>query len=210
VCYPGAASGTPNNSGQLDILITSKGNPTLYKSGELHFVTPDCTNAIIEVKSKIANGKNLCNVITKLSSEIKAIRSNANAINSCWAGLFIYDSGQLTDRNVLKTLQRVTNGNPNGVINCIAIGEDKFVRYWEHSHSKNTLGQEPIWHSYKLVELSHAYFVSNLVSHLSPNFNDISSAAWFPVAGSKEIYGSLYAKLAGNEILPIPHDLQVV
>ena len=120
---------------------------------------------------------------------------------SCWAGLFIYDAGQLTDRNVLEMLQNVTNGDPMGVINCVAIGENKFVRFWKHGHSTSKLGKDPAWHSYDLKNLSHAYFVSNLISHISPNFDDISSEAWFPVTGSKEIHRSLYAKLAGNETI---------
>lgn len=200
VCSPGEANGIQNNSGQLDILITSKENPTLYKSGELHFVTPDCANAIIEVKTKIANGQKLREVLTTLSNDIKLIRSNAGNASTCWAGLFIYSVGQLTDRNILEELQRVTNVDPLGVINCVAIGENKFVRYWERGHSSSNLGQDPIWHSYELHGLSHAYFVSNLISHLSPNLNDSSSEAWFPVSGSKEVHRSLYAKLAENEV----------
>ncbi|MEN8258710.1 MAG: DUF6602 domain-containing protein [Thermodesulfobacteriota bacterium] len=198
VCYPGVANGNQNNSGQLDILITSKMNPTLYKSGELHFVTPDCANAIIEVKTKVSNGEKLREVLSKLSNDIESIRNNSDNSTSCWAGLFIYNTGQLTDRNVLEMLQSVTNGDRMRVINCVAIGENKFVRFWEHGHSTSNLGQDPIWHSYDLRDLSHAYFVSNLISHLSPNFDDISSEAWFPVTGSKEIHRSLYAKLADN------------
>jgi len=48
VCYPNIEEGGANSS-QIDILITSKDFPTLYKSGELHFVTPECVNAIVEV-----------------------------------------------------------------------------------------------------------------------------------------------------------------
>lgn len=38
VCYPAER----DSSGQLDILITSKYQPTLYRDGELMFVTPSC------------------------------------------------------------------------------------------------------------------------------------------------------------------------
>jgi hypothetical protein len=204
VCYPGVADGNQNSSGQLDILITSKVNPTLYKSGELHFVTPDCANAIIEVKTKITNGEKLREVLTKLSNDIKSIRNNSENSLACWAGLFIYNIDRLTDGKVLEMLQSVTNGDPMGVVNCIAIGASKFVRFWEHGHSTSSLGNDPIWHSYNLKNLSHAYFVSNLISHLSPSFDDISTEAWFPVTGTKEIYRSLYAKLADNETLEFP------
>jgi hypothetical protein len=204
VCYPGVANDNQNNSGQLDILITSKANPTLYKSGELHFVTPNCANAIIEVKTEITNGEKLRVTLTKLSNDIKSIRNNSENSPSCWAGLFIYNTGRLTDRKVLEMLQSVTNGDPMGVINCVAIGRSKFVRFWEHGHSTSNLGQDPIWHSYNLKTLSHAYFISNLISHLSPDFDDLSTDAWFPITGTKEIHRSLYAKLDGKEALEFP------
>jgi hypothetical protein len=200
VCYPGIINGDETNSGQLDILITSKVNPTLYKSGELHFVTPDCANAIIEVKSRMTNGQQLDGVITKLSNDIKAIRSNSANGPSCWAGLFIYNEVGLTDTNVLQALQRTASKDPLRAINCVAIGVNKFVRFWENGNSTSQLGNDPIWHSYGLDGLSHAYFVSNLVSHLSPTFDDTSSEAWFPISGSKEVHRLRYAKLASEEV----------
>jgi len=195
VCYPGAAN-VRDNSGQLDILITSKANPTLYKSSDLHFVTPDCANAIIEVKTSVSNGQNLHDVLQKLSDNIKLISSNSETPLKCWAGLFIYNEGRLTDRSVLEKLQEVTSQDSERAINCISIGEGKFIRYWENGHSESGLNREPTWHSYNINDLSHAYFVSNLVSHLSPNFDEVATEAWFPIEGSKEVYKLLYGKLA--------------
>lgn len=193
VCYPSSSA----NSTQIDILVTSKMNPTLYKSGELHFVTPDCANAIIEVKTKLTNGDSLTSVIRGLSEQIRLIRiSNPD----CWAGLFIYETGRLTDENVLDTLQTVTASDPLGVINCVAIGEDKFVRYWESGHSQSQLPQESVWHAYVLTGLSQPYFISNLISHLSPNLTGDNAEAWFPIAGSKEVHKTKYAMLAGTGV----------
>lgn len=202
VCYPGETNGEQNNSGQIDILITSKANPTLYKSGELHFVTPDCANAIVEVKSRVANGSTLRGVLQKLSDDIKAIRTYSDNPNSAWAGLFIYNSGNLRDDQVLEMLQEITNDDPLAVINCVSIGESVFLRFWETGHETSNIGVDPVWHSYNLNSLSQAYFVSNLVSHLSPNLNDTLSQAWFPVEGSKEIHRSRYAKLAQRVSVP--------
>jgi len=199
VCYPGETNGEQNNSGQIDILITLKANPTLYKSGELHFVTPDCANAIIEVKSQVANGERLRDVLKKLSDEIKSIRTYSGDPNNSWAGLFIYNSGNLKDEKVLEMLQEITNDDPLGVVNCVSIGESVFIRYWESGHASSNIGEDPVWHSYNLNNLSQAYFVSNLVSHLSPNIDDALSQAWFPVEGSKEIHRSRYAKLVQRE-----------
>jgi len=70
VCYPEIQS----SSGQLDILITSTHYPTLYKQGNLHFVTADAARAIIEVKTKISRDKKLNEVVEKLCSQIEKIR----------------------------------------------------------------------------------------------------------------------------------------
>lgn len=199
VCYPGEANGDQSNSGQIDILITSKANPTLFKSGELHIVTPDCASAIVEVKSRVANGESLRSVLLKLSNDIKSIRTHSGNPNNAWAGLFIYNSGSLRDNQVLEMLQEITNDDPLGVINCVSIGESVFIRYWENGHASSNLGEDPVWHSYNLNNLSHAYFVSNLVSHLSPNIDDTLSQAWFPVEGSKEVHRSRYAMLEQRE-----------
>jgi len=195
VCYPGETNGEQNNSGQIDILITSKANPTLYKSGELHFVTPDCANAIVEVKTRVTNGAVLRSVLQKLSDDIKSIRTYSGNPNNVWAGLFIYNSGKLQDDQVLEMLQEITNDDPLAVVNCVSIGESIFLRYWESGHASSNLGEDPVWHSYNLNSLSQAYFISNLISHLSPNLDDSLSQAWFPVHGSKEIHRSRFAKL---------------
>lgn len=193
ICYPSSS----DNSTQIDILVTSKMNPTLYKSGELHFVTPDCANAIVEVKTKLTNGDSLTGVIRGLSEQVRRIRtSNTN----CWAGLFIYEAGRLTDENVLEALQTVVNNDPLGAINCVAIGENKFVRYWATGHSQSQLPQEPVWHAYELNSLSQPYFISNLISHLSPSFTEDHAEAWFPISESKEIHKTKYATLTGNEV----------
>lgn len=195
VCLPNRINGEGSNSGQIDILITSKNNPTLYKSGELVFVTPDCVDAIVEVKSKVSNGSNLRYVLKKLSDDIKCVRENSGNTDRAWAGLFIYNADALRDEHVLEMLQEITENNPLGVINSVSIGESVFLRFWETGNPTNNENTSPVWHSYNIQNLSHAYFVSNLVSHLSPNFNNEVAQAWFPIEGTKELYRSRYAKL---------------
>jgi hypothetical protein len=170
-------------------------HPTLYKSGELHFVTPDCANAIIEVKTKLTNGAALESVLEKLSVQIEMVR----AVNpECWAGLFIYEEDRLSERDVLNSLQRITLNNPKKAINCVAIGANKFIRYWENGHSTSGLERAPVWHGYELIDLSQPYFISNLVSHLSPGFSDSIAEAWFPIAETKEVNRTSYALLSEN------------
>lgn len=198
VCYPNSES-TMKNSGQIDILITSKFNPTLYKSGELHFVTPECTNAIVEVKTELSNGENIKKVLLKLSKEVKTIRENSNE-QRCWAGLFVYNQGNIKEDEVLKTLQEIANNDINGIINCISIGENIFFRFWENGHPMANIGREPVWHSYEIKNLSHAYFISNLVAYLSTSFTQNSADAWFPIPNTKERHKMYYAKLSETEV----------
>ncbi len=201
VCYPGTTTQNEiKNSGQIDILVTSKFNPTLFKSGELHFVTPECANAIIEVKTKLKNGEDIKKILTKLSNEIKNIRENTSHHQKCWAGLFVYNKGRIKEEEVLKTLQKITNNDVNGAINCIVFGNDLFIRFWESGHSDAGIGNNPVWHAYKINNLAQAYFVSNLVDYLSPIFTQHSDAAWFPIPDTKERHKMLYAKLSETEV----------
>lgn len=193
VCYP--ADGT--NSHQIDILVTSKMTPTLYKSGDIHFVTPECVNAIIEVKTKLTNGQNIDGVIEKLAQDISKIRRSQP---NCWAGLFIYKTASLNEEHVLSSLQRVVGNDHTKIINCVAIGENKFIRYWENGHSQSGLGNEPVWHAYDLRDLAHPYLISNLVSHLSPRYEEESAEAWFPISGGKEIHKTKFAFLTDTNV----------
>ncbi|MBL7017161.1 MAG: hypothetical protein ISR84_06345, partial [Kiritimatiellales bacterium] len=195
VCYPS----TGENSGQLDILITSKLHPTLYKSGELHFVTPECANAIVEVKTKLANGDNLDDAISKLAEQIANIRKTNQ---SCWAGLFIYDSGNLSEENILDSLQRISGNDPLKAINCVALGENKLIRYWHNGHSTSGLPNAPIWHGYELRNLAHPYFISNLIQHISPGFSEETAEAWFPIIETKEVNRTHYALLGETRVQP--------
>lgn len=212
VCYPNIEEAGDNssqeeeprnNSNQIDILITSKKFPTLYKSGELHFVTPECVNAIVEVKTKLTNGEQIKEVLQKLSNDVKKIRKNLLEGQECWAGLFVYEKGTLSEKTVLEVLQSVASEDINGVINCISIGENMFIRFWEKGHPASGLDSEPIWHSYNMKEengtpinLAQPYFINNIVAFFSPVFTQIASDALFPIKdGGKEKYKNLYIKL---------------
>jgi len=200
VCYPNIEDGGDNSS-QIDILITSKNFPTLYKSGELHFVTPECVNAIVEVKTKLTNGEKIEEVLQKLSNDIKKIRENLVEGQECWAGLFIYDKGSLEADKVLEVLQQVANNDINGVINCVSIGENMFFKFWEKGYPNSEDGLS-VWHSYEIHSLSIAYFIGNIVAFLSAIFTEMASDALFPIKGTKENKRKLFIKLNETEVHP--------
>ncbi|EHY9871043.1 hypothetical protein K9517_004336 [Vibrio vulnificus] len=195
VCYPSQKK----SSGQIDVLITSRSYPTLYKQNDLLFVTADATRAIIEVKTKISRGKHLNQVVEKLCDQIEALRE----LNSkCWCGLFIYDAGGVREQDVLGALQTKSLGRRNRVINCVSIGEKAFIRYWANGHPQSGLPHEPIWHAYNLNQLSAPYFISNLIAECSPDYGGEQAIAMFPLRGEygKEKLKSYYAFLQRENV----------
>ena len=198
VCYPAALDEQEISSTQLDILVTSKTNPTLYKSGELHFVTPEYASAVVEVKSRLNGAAEFRNVLRKLSLEVRKIRDyNPN----CWAGLFVYNTEMINpDSVILRVLQEITNEDPLCAINSVCVGKSTFVRYWGNGQPNSDLGDFPTWHSYELENLAQAYFINNIVSHLSESSSEHTSNAWFPIEGSKELHRLNYVYLSGGNV----------
>jgi len=203
VCYPHSrphTSGSAKRSSrQLDILITSRNKPTLYKEQELVFVTADTVEAIIEVKTRLRRNT-ARKVIRRLSEEAENIRKNAEQPQQCWAGLFIFETGDIDDVYLLETLQEVANGQRERVVNCIALGRDSFIRFWENGILVESLVAGPVWHSYELRNLAPTYFIGNIVFRLSPSIPDEAQIAWFPIEGTKETRRRYCIPLTGGDI----------
>jgi hypothetical protein len=193
VCFENATST------QIDILITACDKPTLFKDGELVLVTPDSVQAVIEVKTSFADRTELNKALTKLSDNIQIIRTNHN--DNCLAGLFVYDRNRQGKKNIihdeviLEELQNAAQQQPTRVINWIALGPDRFFRYWENTYDVPNLGipalyAREVWHSYELTGgLAHAYFLSNVIWDISEKCGGMDrhmQYAWFPVGGTKE------------------------
>jgi len=192
VCCP------ERNSSQIDILITDRNKPTLFKDGELVLVTPDAVKAIIEVKTSVNSGT-VEGIITKLSNDAELTRSNGNT--KCQAGLFVYEKRSLNEaqNRVLEILQSASNGDKKKAINWVSLGPDHFFRFWENGQDVHSQCQCPVWHSYELKKLSHAYFVSNVVWDISRDNSLKMQFAWFPIEGGKEQYRKWYVPLSGGE-----------
>lgn len=192
VCCP------DKTSSQIDILITNRNKPTLFKDGELALVTPDAVEAIIEVKTSL-HGGDIDDATGKLSKDIELIRSQGNP--TCQSGLFVYESGNGVDaqRRVLKALQSSANGDAQKAINWVALGPDIFFRFWDNGNDVNSPCHSPVWHSYELSNLSHAYFVSNVVWDVTRDNSLNMQFAWFPVENGKERHRKWYAPLSNEE-----------
>lgn len=191
----GFVCGPEKSSHQLDILITARNKPTLFKDGELLFVTPDAVLAIIEVKTSMPT--DIVGVLDKLADDVSMIRGNGSL--ECKAGLFIYNaSGKGYYQSLLKNLQEVSRGDINRVINWITAGPDLFIRFWQNGNDENSTIKEEVWHSYYLENLSHAYFMSNVVWDTCPHLDFNMQYAWFPIEGGKVNYRKWYAPLGSG------------
>ncbi|MFA6373909.1 MAG: DUF6602 domain-containing protein [Methanothrix sp.] len=188
----GFVCGPDTTSHQIDILISSRDKPILFEDGELRIVTPDMATGIVEVKTRMPN--DLKDVLQNLANDIEMIRTNGNP--QCMAGLFIYEPYNTIEgpERILRIVQEVANGEKSRVINWIAAGPDIFVRYWCKGEDVQSI-QGPVWHSYCLHDLAHAYFLSNVIWDTCPHLELNMQYAWFPVEGGKENYRQCYVGL---------------
>ncbi len=182
ICYPNGGS-----SKQLDILLTNRNKPTLFKDGELTLVTPDAVSAIIEVKTK-QNITQLRATLGQLAEQAEQLRKYQE---NCPVGLFVFETNKsLDDNKVLSLVHSVSNNKKTRVINWIALGPHSFFRFWPRG-SDIGIGeyvQYNLWHSYHLKDLAHAYFISNAVWETSSDSDSKMQFAWFPIKGGKEPY----------------------
>jgi len=193
----GFVCGSDTTSHQIDILISSRDKPTLFRDGELLLVTPDAVAGIIEVKTGMPTDLN--DVLMKLSDDVELIRAEDN--RRCRAGLFIYEPCRQKNihERILRILQEVSHGHEKRVVNWLAVGPSLFVRYWHDGNDVDSPAHGPVWHSYSLTNLAHAYFLSNVVWDTCPNIDHAMQYAWFPVEGGKERYREWYVELGNNQ-----------
>lgn len=94
-------------------------------------------------------------------------------------GLFIYDDGPAHIEDVLNALRAAANGHGSRVINCICLGENRFIRYWEIDplHCNRPYYK---WRAYELNQEAQGYFIHNVIEGISPQSVAANSAVWFP------------------------------
>jgi uncharacterized protein DUF6602 len=181
---------TPDNSStQLDLLIVDGNSPTLFRDGDLMFVTPDCVKAVIEVKTSLDTSSEVEACAVKLAEVGRMCRTWVDAIP--WLGIFSYEGTLQTDSLILDAVESAAN-QTNVPINCMAYGKNYFVRYWaQDEHERGDIRQEPAvarWRIYGLEHLASSYFVGNVVDALSNVDRQSSSYAWFPLTDGKKVH----------------------
>jgi len=176
--------GKDRASSQIDILVASKDQPTLFKDGDLLIVTPSAVRAIIEVKTNLTSVD--CNeALRKIASNTALCKQYEN--QNVWTGIFDFDSSYTNDfcKRLLKA-SKLAKDLDEVPVNCIVCGTDLFIRYWESGERQDCT--ENLWRSYRLMELAPAYFVGNLIDHIASIDNSSNSFAWFPIEGTKEVH----------------------
>jgi len=178
-----------DSSTQIDLLIVDGNKPTLFRDGDLMFVTPDCAKAVVEVKTSLHGRNALISAVTRLAQVGRLCRDCAQT--TPWLGLFVYECGPQDDDTLLDAVEQayVTTGIP---VDCIAYGKDRFVRFW--SEGELELGDEleeatrARWREYELEHLASSYFIGNVLDSLSNLDNRTNSYAWFPLSEGKKVH----------------------
>jgi hypothetical protein len=177
----------PNRvSTQIDILLYDKTKPILFQNDDLVIVTPDVAIGAIEVKTKV-RGADAIKIFTKLADNIDIINS-VKSQSLKFFGLFSYEdqTKKINVDKILSSIRQAVRGSENRIINCVSMGESHFIRFWKISpNDRKTKLMK--WYSYKLDVKAQAYFIHNVIEHLSLDWSDVNDRIWYPVEG-KEIH----------------------
>lgn len=177
-------------SKQIDILVYENNQPPIFIEGDFVIVTQSSVKAIIEVKSKILANRTHKNGLYKVIQDFNSLvrfpnlsRTDANRI---FRGVISFDYQGGIDSLVIDDSVRLSQG----MVNHISLGGNIFIRHWVDGDGLTP----PIdadcggnfYNVYSLEELSHSYFLSNLI-HMTTSV-DLSDRYFmdFPIEGSKE------------------------
>lgn len=177
-------------SKQIDILIYDNTQPPIFSEGDFVIVTQNSVKAIIEVKSKVlsnrTNKNGLYKVVENFSSIVRFPRLSRTDNNRIFRGLISFDFQGRINSTIIDDSLRLSGG----MINHFSLGGNIFIRHWLESEGLNP----PIegdcnahfYNIYELEELSHSYFISNLI-HMTTTA-DLTDRYFmdFPIEGTKE------------------------
>ena len=129
-------------SSQIDLLIADGGMPTLFRDGDLMIVTPDCacsdrsraasktTREIEQCATKLAKIGAICHKDRNRKSEDRD-RKLKDKNRKPWLGIFSYDEGLQDNETFLDAALEFAYRDTNQVIDCLADGKNRFVRFWK-------------------------------------------------------------------------------
>lgn len=176
-------------STQIDLLIVDSSKPTLFRDGDLMFVTPDCVKAVIEVKTSLDSTTDVRDCLAKLGEIGRLCREHREPLP--WLGLFCYECDLQNDTLLLDAAFDACLATDIAV-NCISYGKDLFIRYLDRGEREIGDNSEATrtrrWRSYFLEHLASAYFVGNVVDSISDLSRRRRDYAWYPLRNGKQTH----------------------
>jgi len=169
-----------NVSTQIDVLVYDGSHPVLFKEGDLVFVGQRALKAIIEVKSSVGP-RSAANAIIKLSNE--AAKFGLPAREEKIFALFAFNWVGRSTTLIEETLQASAQGNVNRVVDLLALGPDKFVKWWYSGPTRT--GSRRKWQHYDLPNAAFGYFLHNVIVELCKTRIGDDAELWFPMEGKE-------------------------
>ena len=177
---------TKSISKQLDIIIYDNTHPLFFFEDNFIITSPDNVRGIIEVKSNIGSASTLGHIIEELDNSLISIFTD-NQLKKLFVGIFSFSFSFNID-----SLREVLSKNTS--INYISLGNNYFIKKWLVNDRKhlNIIDSESntsnFYNVYEINNLSHSYFISNLVTQTCNIKAKKHSWFYFPIEGTKEIY----------------------
>ncbi|EPR71870.1 hypothetical protein ADIWIN_3068 [Winogradskyella psychrotolerans RS-3] len=177
-------------SKQIDILVYENNQAPIFSEGDFVIVTQNSVRAIIEVKSKVLSNRTHKNGLYKVVENFNSIVRFPSVAridnNRIFRGLISFDYQGGINSTVIDESIRLSGG----IINHFSLGGNIFIRHWVNGEGLqppiNVNCNSNFYNIYELEDLSHSYFISNLI-HMTTSV-DLSDRYFmdFPIEGSKE------------------------
>lgn len=178
-------------SKQIDIIVYNNQIPTIFREGDFVIVTQNAVKGVIEVKSSIKSSRTDKNGLFKVLDKFQYLSNfpmlTDTGEDRIFRGVIAFDYPGKIGSNVIDDSLRMSNG----LVNHISLGGHIFIRHWINDSFLmppiNAECHENFYNIYQLTDLSHAYFISNLI-HMSTS-EDLTDQYFisFPIEGTKEI-----------------------
>ena len=175
-------------SRQLDLIIYDNTIPTLFKEGDFVMTTMENVRGIIEVKSTL-NPTTLREAIQQFDESIEEFHDLIipnEGEQKRFFGIFAFDwNGNIESEVVEENLI-----DSSRLINHFSLGTDNFIRHWLYAEragiGRGVRRNRNFYNIYRMRNLSHSYFISNLIDICSKRNTD--GHYWFnyPIEGTKE------------------------
>lgn len=168
-------------SKQVDILIYDANYPVLFRDSDFVIVSPESVRATIEVKTRISSLSELREVLLKISNDRQTMWDDGYWRPIEFTGVFAYDFDcHPEDGEVLEVLSEAVRDNLSRMITHLALGPNRFVRFWEAQPSWGIEYSQ--WREYLLDDLAFGYFLHNLITTLHDRIN---TNHWYPNSGKE-------------------------